>query len=256
MIRAVFFDIDGTLLSFKTHQVSKGTIAAFDRLHRLGIKTFISSGRPAAIIPPMPVSFDGHITMNGGYVFVGDKVIHKCPIPQEETDRWFALAKERQICTMCFTANETYLSQPNEIGIAIRNQLEFTMPPTTDIDNLIGKETFQLIGVIPAEMDAEVTALLPHVKLPRWHPKFTDIINKESSKAVGIAKICSYFGIPKEETLALGDGENDIEMLKYCGIGVAMGNANDYVKSQADYVTSSVDDEGILHAIEHFIKEG
>ena len=87
MIRAAFFDIDGTLLSFKTHKVSEGTIRAFDSLHRKGIRTFISSGRPMVLIPEMPVSFDGYVTMNGGYCFVGDNVLLQRPIP---TRRAFA----------------------------------------------------------------------------------------------------------------------------------------------------------------------
>ena len=106
MIRAAFFDIDGTLLSFKTHKVSEGTIRAFDSLHRKGIRTFISSGRPMVLIPEMPVSFDGYVTMNGGYCFVGDKVLLQRPIPQQETDRWLRYADKEGICTMIFTEHE------------------------------------------------------------------------------------------------------------------------------------------------------
>jgi len=92
MIKAAFFDIDGTLLSFTTHQVSPGTIRAFQALHQRGIKTFISSGRPKVLIPDMPVAFDGYVTMNGGYCFVGDKVLLRNPIPQAETDSWLDYA--------------------------------------------------------------------------------------------------------------------------------------------------------------------
>ena len=59
-------------------------------------------------------------------------------------------------------------------------------------------------------------------------------------------------GISPEETMAFGDGFNDMGMLSYAGIGVAMGNAHDPVKQKADFVTKSVDDDGILHALRHF----
>lgn len=81
MIKAAFFDIDGTLLSFKTHVVSSGTVRAFEALHAQGVRTFIASGRPKVLIPDMPVSFDGYVTMNGGYCFVGDQVLLRNPIP-------------------------------------------------------------------------------------------------------------------------------------------------------------------------------
>lgn len=249
MFRAAFFDIDGTLLSFKTHQVSPGTIRAFDILHSHNILTFISSGRPPAIIPPMPVSFDGHITMNGGLVLVSDSIIHRQPIPIEESDRWFTFAKQNNLCTMCFTENDMFVTQPNDIGIAIRNQLEFPMPPTLPIDQLFGQQAYQLIAVMPPSMDDEVKRLLPNLRLPRWHPLFTDVIRKDCSKAVGIDKICHHFNIDKSQVLAFGDGGNDIEMLQHCGLGIAMGNASDQVKLNADLVTTSVDDEGILNAI-------
>ena len=91
--------------------------------------------------------------------------------------------------------------------------------------------------------------MLPHCRLPRWHPQFSDLVNANNSKASGIESILRHFGIKKEECIAFGDGGNDIEMLEYCGIGVAMGNADDSVKAHADYVTTSVDEEGIEHAL-------
>ena len=66
---------------------------------------------------------------------------------------------------------------------------------------------------------------------------------------MGIIEYLRKNNIRKEDTMAFGDGENDIEMLKYVQIGVAMGNAGDYVKENADYVTSSVDNNGIKDAL-------
>lgn len=253
MIKAAFFDIDGTLLSFKTHQVSQGTVMAFERLHRQGIRTFISSGRPTCLIPPMPVSFDGYITMNGGYVYVGQEVLVRQPIPIEESNAWLNFAKERNICTMCFCEESMYASQINDIGQKIRDQLEFQMPPIVEIDSLFNKEVFQIIAVTPASLDEEVGRLLPHCRLPRWHPQFSDVVFESNSKAFGIQRICDYLNISPSETIGFGDGGNDIEMLEYCGIGVAMGNATDDVKRHADFVTTSVDEEGILNAVEKLI---
>ncbi len=256
MIKAAFFDIDGTLLSFKTHRVSEGTIRAFRLLHDNGIRTFISSGRPMVLIPPMPVSFEGYITMNGGLVFTADSPRHTLlsnPIPAEDSNRWVDYAKEHNLCTMVFTADSMMASQPNDIGMKIREQLEFEMPPMVPIDDLRDKQAYQLIAIMPADRDQEVGTLLSHCRLPRWHPAFTDIVACGNSKAAGMEAICRHYGIRQDETLAFGDGGNDVEMLQWAGIGVAMGNADDRVKACADMVTTDVDNEGIENAVNRLL---
>ena len=81
---------------------------------------------------------------------------------------------------------------------------------------------------------------------------FTDIVPAGGSKQAGMKKILEYYGIRNEECMAFGDGGNDIPMLQYAGIGVAMGNARPEVQQVANFVTRSVDDDGILFALKHF----
>ena len=206
MIKAAFFDIDGTLLSFKTHLVSPGTIQAFEELHRQGIHTFISSGRPKVLIPPMPVGFDGYVTMNGGYCFVGNQVLLRNPIPQEETDRWLQYAEQEDLCTMIFTEHEMFVNTHSDpVANAIRNQLEFQMPPLLPTRQMMGRETFQVIAIMPAERDNDVLQMLPHCRLPRWHPQFSDLVNADNSKATGIDSILHHYGIDRNECIGFGD---------------------------------------------------
>ncbi len=252
-IKAAFFDIDGTLLSFRTHRVSQGTIRAFDRLHRAGIRTFISTGRPMVLIPPMPVDFDGHITMNGGLVFTPDTTLLSNPLPMQDSQAWLDHAKRHNLCTMYFTADSMMASQLSPEGLQLREQLEFQLPPVVPIDDLRPIEAFQIIAVMPPSMDETVAAAMPHCRLPRWHPAFTDIVAADNSKAVGMDAICRHFGIEQAETIAFGDGANDIEMLQWAGIGIAMGNAADTVKDAADMVTTDVDNEGIEHAVNEIL---
>lgn len=253
MIKAVFFDIDGTLLSFKTHRLSEGTIRAFEELHNRGILTFISTGRPRQIIPQMPVSFDGYITMNGGYVFVGDEVLFKRPIPQQSAEKWLRYAQEQGITTLTFMPDAICINKQDPVVTAMRAQLDFEMLDVWSLDRTLGREVCQFIVIQPQDKDAQLLAMLPDCSLPRWHPAFSDLIAKENSKAVGMQKIMDRFGIQREETMAFGDGGNDVEMLRFAGIGVAMGNASDEVKKEADYVTTDVDNEGIWNALQKFV---
>lgn len=80
-----------------------------------------------------------------------------------------------------------------------------------------------------------------------------------NSKSTGIDKVLAYFDIDLKDTMAFGDGGNDIPMLKHVATGIAMGNAEPHVKAVADYVTTSVDEDGIANALKHFgliLKEG
>jgi Cof subfamily protein (haloacid dehalogenase superfamily) len=259
MIKAAFFDIDGTLLSFETHRVSPGTVRAFERLHSAGVRTFLSTGRPDVLIPEMPVTFEAKITMNGGLVFTHptatapSQTLLSNPILDSELQAWLDMAKANNLCTMIFTKDSMLLPNPNEVGLKLRNQLEFEMPPVVDIELMRGETAYQIIAIMPGEMDAAVAELLPHCRLPRWHPYFTDIVAHDNSKARGMEAICRHYGIRQEETLAFGDGANDIEMLEWAGIGVAMGNAADTVKAHADRVTTDVDHEGIETAVNQLL---
>ena len=101
-------------------------------------------------------------------------------------------------------------------------------------------------------MEQSILPAIPNCELGRWHPAFVDVTAKGNTKQRGIDEIIRHFGIRLDETMAFGDGGNDISMLRHAGIGVAMGNANESVKSVADYVTTSVDNNGIANALKHF----
>jgi len=80
-----------------------------------------------------------------------------------------------------------------------------------------------------------------------------EIMRKGTSKGEAVKKICEYYGIDREEVICMGDNENDISMIKFAGVGVAMGNAEEFVKKQADYVTLSNEEDGVANVIEEFI---
>ena len=76
-----------------------------------------------------------------------------------------------------------------------------------------------------------------------------DIIPADGGKGNAIERILERYGLSREDAIAFGDGDNDIDMLRYAHIGVAMGNAGEHVKTHADYVTACVDDDGIYKAL-------
>ena len=79
-----------------------------------------------------------------------------------------------------------------------------------------------------------------------------DVLHSDSGKAASIEIILPFYDLMKEEIMVIGDGENDIDMIEYAGVGVAMGNADDKVKEHADYITTHIDQDGIKNALEHY----
>lgn len=259
MIKALFFDIDGTLVSFKTHQIPVSTLKALEAAKAKGIQIFIATGRPPVIINNLAALqernlIDGYITMNCAYCFVDDTVIYKSTIPTAEVDALAAFCHERNIPCILVGEHDICANQPNETVTEIFNNQLKTDPiaPETYRKEHSNKEYYQLTPFINSEEEQSILPAIPNCELGRWHPAFVDVTAKGNTKQRGIDEIIRHFGIRLDETMAFGDGGNDISMLRHAGIGVAMGNANESVKSVADYVTTSVDNNGIANALKHF----
>ena len=253
MIKAIFFDIDGTLVSFKTHKISEKSLEALYKAKEKGIKLFIATGRHKSethCFEGFP--FDGYVTLNGQYCYNPEKVIYKNSIVPEDVKTFVALLNTTQMPSVFMEKEEVYLTRMTRVvedmlKIVKVNKLKMDNP-----DRALDKEIFQFIAFKPIGEEKELMEMLPNCDFTRWHPEFIDIVPKKGSKKVGIQKMLNEYGISPEEIMAIGDGGNDIPMLELAKVGVAMGNASDEVKSYADYVTTSVDEEGVYHALKQF----
>lgn len=254
MIKAVFFDIDGTLVSFKTHRVPDSAKRAIAALRAKGIRVFVASGRQLLAINNLEdLQFDGYVTLNGGYCIVGERVIYKHSMPSEDMASLVQYMEERENFPCIFVHENTFcINYTDERTDEVFRLLNFPQPPSLSLREAAKGEIFQLVAFFTKEQEKAIMAVMPHCEATRWNPLFSDVIPKGSSKQVGVDKMLDYFGISLEESMAFGDGGNDVLMLKHVGIGVAMGNAEDEVKLTAGYVTDSVDEDGIEKALRHF----
>ena len=126
------------------------------------------------------------------------------------------------------------------------------LPKVLDPVRSYDHDTYQICPYFKPERDAEFVRHAPGMKSARWTDEFADMIPADGGKPVGIQKMLDYYGIERENTMAFGDGGNDMEMLDYAGIGVVMGNASDEVKKHGNYITDTSDNDGSLHALHHF----
>lgn len=258
MIKALFFDIDGTLVSFQTHAIPATTIQALETAHQKGIQIFISTGRPKLIINNLNELqsrnlIDGYITMNGSYCFVGNEVIYQNPIDRQEVKKLADICQKQGYPCIFVGEHDASVCQPdNMLRRIFYEHLGVDEFPITTFEEAIQPDIYQMTAFFNPDDEKQIAPQLPACEFGRWHPGFVDITAIGNTKQQGIDQIIKHFGIQLEETMAFGDGGNDISMLRHAGIGIAMGNAKDDVKAAADYVTDAVDDHGIWNALKHF----
>lgn len=120
------------------------------------------------------------------------------------------------------------------------------------VEDVLKQRILQLTPFISEKQESEILASLRGIESGRWCPDFADFTAKGVSKAKGLKEIAAARGFDISETMAFGDGGNDLSIIKQAGIGVAMGNANEVLKPAADYITDSVDNNGIFNALTHY----
>lgn len=258
MIKCVFFDIDGTLLSFKTHKMSDSTKTALRALREKGIKLFISTGRSPGSLPNLTeiteFGFDGYVMLNGQYCLVDEKVIHDICLKEDTVAKALPYMKEKNISCEFLELDYLYANFINDRMLELRKIVGNTAPlsPVVETERFREHNTYQFCPYIMPEEEEEFFAHVPGCKGVRWNPLFVDVIPEDGGKPVGMQKLLDYFGYAKEECMAFGDGGNDKEMLQFAGIGVAMGNSTPEVQEAADFVTKHVDEDGISYALSYF----
>ncbi|MCQ2212499.1 MAG: Cof-type HAD-IIB family hydrolase [Bacteroidaceae bacterium] len=248
MIKAIFFDIDGTLVSFKTHAIPESTLQAVREVHQRGIKVFIATGRPIPFINNIAdLEYDGIMSSNGASICTADgDVISHVPVDKDDVRRMVAYQQHTPIAVTYATGDEAFVTHYNENFQEVFELLDLQTPRVLQPEEALNKDIVQVIAFFDINQEPHImNEVLQNCDAQRWHPYFADCIRKGLSKATGIDAVCQYLGIDISQTMAFGDGGNDKQMLLHAGIGVAMGNASDEVKACADIVTDTVDDEGI-----------
>ncbi len=258
MIKSLFFDIDGTLVSFKTHEIPQSTVNAIAQAKAKGVGIYISTGRPLSIINNLKAIepyIDGYITTNGALCLVEGTTVCCNPIPEQDVKTLIHDADVNDYTVLVVGEKDVRLYNPKPIFHEVFYQqlnvttIDTTLPAMPVIQT---QRILQFTPFFPESHEAQLMEQLPGCVSGRWHPAFTDITAREADKGKGLMAMAHYLGLDPSETMAFGDGGNDVAILRQAGIGVAMGNAGTEARLAADYVTTSVDDDGVLNALKYF----
>ena len=220
MKKILVLDLDGTLTNHKK-EITPKTKAAIMEMQKQGHTVVLASGRPTRGVDPIRKEleldrYDGYtLAFNGARITrcSTNEVIYQQTLPEEIVPELFAMAKQ--------PVNKCLGTAPVDIAPAIEKKFYDRF---SDRINVSRSEAF-----------------------------FIELVPKGVDKAASLAKLCEILGRSRDDMIACGDGFNDISMIEFAGLGVAMENAQEPVKKVADYITRSNEEDGVAHVIHKYI---
>ncbi len=265
--RAVFLDVDGTYLNDRG-VVPQSAREAVIRARANGHLVFVCTGRSTAILPQhvLEAGFDGVIASAGGYVEIDGEVLARHTVPIEYL-RLVVEYFDARAVDYFFEANSglygsgnalsrvremLYGARPDgsvlaAVGTGLSTILEAFVLDADLIRDDIAKISILSSAVPIEEIRAEFAGIFDLVPatVSRFGPNSGEMSLRGVHKAKGIEVVLEHLGLDRSDTIAFGDGFNDLEMLEFVRVGVAMGNAPARVIDAADHVTDSPDADGI-----------
>lgn len=260
MIKLLALDIDGTILK-KDYSLSERVKETIQKASSSGVKVVLATGRmySATTFITEELGLDTPVlTYSGGLVRSSNEVFYEKMIPDNIARKVIKELKNFDIQLNLYLNDELYseTETPVLVKYCEDRKLDYIIKSFDEIENIQANKLLA-IGKTP-EATAELLEYLQK-KFPedlvivRSLPTFCEIIAKDASKGKAIIFLADSWGVTANEIMAVGDQDNDIELLKVAGIKVAMGNATEGLKAIADYIAPSVDDDGLAVAIEKFI---
>ena len=253
-IKIIFFDIDDTLRNSKTGFVPSTIPTIFKQLRKKGILTGIATGRGIfGVVPEIKaLKPDFFVTLNGAYI--EDKkgnVIYSNKIAKDKVEEYITWTKEVGIDYGLVGSHAAKLSRRTEM---ISQAIDPIYPDLEVDPDFYQKEDIYQMWTFEEQGDDLVLpdTLASTLRMVRWHEHSSDVVPISGSKAAGVAKVVDQLGLKPENVMVFGDGLNDLELFDYAGISVAMGVSHEKIKEKADYITKTLEEDGIFDALEGF----
>lgn len=266
MYKLVAIDIDGTLLK-NDKTLSKRNRECINKAVKMGIKVVITTGRPVLGIMTYLKDLDliGEeeyaIADNGATVYNTKdfSLIHEKALTGKDIKYIYPFMKKENT-EIELHVPEGGLVEKDAGTVFVKKRMPYMELKTVDImkDVKDDDKVFKLLVFSEADVIEDMYSNIPQEILEKYTAvralnNMFEFMHKGSTKASGIEVLGKHLGISREEIISIGDELNDLDMIEYAGLGVAMGNAREEVKNKADFITKSNEEDGVAYAIEKFI---
>ncbi|MCM3603248.1 Cof-type HAD-IIB family hydrolase [Robertmurraya korlensis] len=263
--KMIVLDLDDTLLNDE-HSLSKRNKEALMAAQELGVKVVLASGRPT--FGMVSIAKDLQLDQYGSYIlsFNGSKIINaktneemfNSTISSEMAHRLYDLSKREGVAILSYKDESIVIEEPNEYA-----DIEATITglPMQIVDQFKATITEPVVKAMMLAhpdvlVDVEQTLVKEvgeEVSVFRSKPFFLEFTALNVTKGTSLHQLTQKLGIAAEEVIAIGDSYNDITMIEFAGLGVAMGNAPDAIKEIANHVTETNNNDGVAQVVEEFI---
>lgn len=272
MYKLVAIDFDGTLVTDEK-ELTKKTIEVIKEASKKGVKIMISSGRSfyrlEKYIDALDLRKENQCTIcfNGGMIIENTtkEMTYSKNIDVQEVNELIQLGKSLNLPIMLYAKDTQYVEKVPEVVQKNTKNLKGMHLEIINFSelNFNKKENhiYKICFIDKPEIIIEKRNEIPKEIVEKYEitssvPEYLEIVKKGIKKSEAIKVVMEKYHIKQEEVMAIGDGENDVEMLEFAGLGIAMENANEYVKSFANDVTTSNNHDGVANAIEKYILRG
>ncbi|MBQ8599693.1 MAG: HAD family phosphatase [Oscillospiraceae bacterium] len=266
-IRLIALDLDGTLTNSEKI-ITAHTKDILRRAMEQGVYVALASGRPTPGVLPLAHELELEkqggfaLSYNGGRItdMRSGELLHESHVPQELIPELCQFAADNGVNIISYSPmNEVVTENPDDQWVELETRISGI--PCRKVPDLAAELTYPvpklLITVDPSRMEEVEQKLAKQFegRLEVFHssPFFLEMMEYGYNKGAALNVLLNKLELTKDHLMACGDSGNDIAMIRLAGIGVAMGNAEDAVKAQADYVTASNDEDGVAKAIEKFV---
>lgn len=263
-IKLIAIDIDGTLIT-PDKRVTPAVRKMLRYVEDKGVMVTLITGRlyPTCKKYALELNLSGPCVIYQGAMIIDpktDQILHEVRISKNMALKIVKIARERDLSLNVYMDQFTfYTEKPNQYSILDAQLNEVEIQIVDDIEKIIDRDPLKLMFVdepaVISKLEEELYSQDGEYVAFSSLPQFLEIVHKKATKADALKWIADRFNIKREEIMAIGDSHNDIPMLRWAGIGVAMGNADDKVKEVADFVTLSNTEDGVAYAIEKLIKK-
>lgn len=266
MIKLVALDLDDTLIN-DNHEIPQENMEAIERVRELGAEVIIATGRMFCSAKPFAEAMGMRpeqmmISYNGAMVRrINGELVSHTPLEESTALAIIRFCQERDWTLNAYYNDELYVEKINanvkyyESMIGIKAQpvgdlYEFVADGHKPISKLLIVGDDENFGENLPIMQAEFGAA---AQVTRSKKRYVEMTHLDATKGKALAKLAESLGLKSDEVMAIGDGGNDLQMIKWAGIGVAMANAAQYVREAADFVTKTNNEAGVAYALNRFI---